>query len=119
MSAARSPTIGLSQVRRPRLSSAPSSRSTRRSCIRCARTGFVGVSFFGGGALLVAATAMQDVGTSRFTLLAVATTVYVVAVLLLTMAWHVPRNNALVRVPVATATDDDVARAPRPLRGSV
>jgi uncharacterized membrane protein len=72
---------------------------------------FVGVSFFGGGALLVAATALQDAGTSTSTLLAVATAIYVLAVLVVTMAWHVPRNNALARFPVATAADDDVARA--------
>ena len=72
---------------------------------------FVGVSFFGGGALLITATALQEAGTSSFTLLAVATAVYVVAVLVLTMAWHVPRNNALARFPVSTATDDDTARA--------
>ncbi len=72
---------------------------------------FVGVSFFGGGALLVTATAMQEAGTSTFALLAVATAIYVVAVLVLTMAWHVPRNDALARVPVATASDDDAARA--------
>ena len=72
---------------------------------------FVGVSFLGGGALLVVATALQEAGTSRFTLLGVATVVYVGAVLLLTMAFHVPRNNELARVPVDHASDDDLARA--------
>ena len=72
---------------------------------------FVGVSFFGGGVLLIAATALQDATTSGFVLLAVATVVYVVAVLVLTMAWHVPRNEALARCAVDTATDDEVARA--------
>ncbi len=70
---------------------------------------FVGVSFLGGGALLVVATALQEAGTSRFTLLGVATVVYVGAVLLLTMAFHVPRNNELARVPVNHASDDDLA----------
>ena len=59
---------------------------------------------------------MQEAGTSTFTLLAVATVVYVVAVLVLTMVWHVPRNTALARVPVTTASDDDTARGPRPIR---
>jgi uncharacterized membrane protein len=72
---------------------------------------FVGVAFFGGGALLVVATALQEAGTSRFTLLAVATVVYVGTVLLLTMTWHVPRNDALARVPVEAASVDDLARA--------
>jgi uncharacterized membrane protein len=72
---------------------------------------FVLVSFFGGAALLIAATALQDAGTLTFTLLAIATVIYVTAVVLLTMVWHVPRNNALARFPVATATDDDAARA--------
>jgi uncharacterized membrane protein len=72
---------------------------------------FVGVSFFGGGALLITATALQDAGTSRFTLLLLATALYVVAVLVLTMVWHVPRNTALAAFPATTATDDDAARA--------
>jgi uncharacterized membrane protein len=72
---------------------------------------FVGVTFFGGGALLIAATALQDAGTTRFSLLLAATVVYAVGVLLLTMLWHVPRNDALARVPVDRASADDLARA--------
>jgi uncharacterized membrane protein len=72
---------------------------------------FVGASFLGGDALLIAATALQHAGTSRFTRLAVATVIYVALVVVLTLAWHVPRNNALARVPVDTAPDNDLARA--------
>ena len=61
--------------------------------------------------MLIAATALEDAGTTRFTLLAIATVVYVTAVVLLTMSWHVPRNNALARFPVDSASAEDAARA--------
>jgi uncharacterized membrane protein len=72
---------------------------------------FVVVSFLGGGALLIAGTALQGPSSLRFWLLATASVVYVVGVVIVTLAWHVPRNTALDRLPVTTASADEAARA--------
>ena len=72
---------------------------------------FVVVSFLGGGAFLVAGTALQGPSSLRFWLLATASVVYAVGVVIVTLAWHVPRNRALDRFPVTTATADETARA--------
>jgi uncharacterized membrane protein len=72
---------------------------------------FVVVSFLGGGALLLAATALEGPGSGRFGLLVAASVVYVVGVVIVTLAGHVPRNAALDRFPVSTATTEEAARA--------
>jgi uncharacterized membrane protein len=74
---------------------------------------FVLVSFLGGGALLLAATGLAGPGSGRFGVLVAATAVYVVGVVVITLAWHVPRNAALDRFPVATASAQEAADARR------
>ena len=70
------------------------------------------LAFFGGGALLVAGTALEGSDSERFGLLLAATVVYVLGVLAITMMWHVPRNAVLARVgPTATAEEAARARA--------
>jgi uncharacterized membrane protein len=68
------------------------------------------LAFFGGGVLLVVGTVLEGSASGRFEALVIASALYVVGVLVITMAWHVPRNAALARVP-ATAHADDAARA--------
>jgi uncharacterized membrane protein len=72
---------------------------------------FVVVSFLGGGALLIASTALQGPGSLRFWLLATASVIYAIGVVAITLAWHAPRNNALDRFPITTATVDQIANA--------
>jgi uncharacterized membrane protein len=72
---------------------------------------FVVVSFLGGGALLVAGTVLEGPGSARFGLLTAASVVYVVGVVVITISWHVPRNNSLATFPVAVATAQDAALA--------
>ena len=72
---------------------------------------FVVVAFLGGGAPLVAGTALEGTGSDRFGLLCAASALYVVGVVVITLAWHVPRNNVLAAVPVATATEGEAALA--------
>ena len=74
---------------------------------------FVLVSFLGGGALLLAATGLEGPGSGRFGVLVAATAVYVVGVVVITLAGHVPRNAALDRFPVATASAQEAADARR------
>jgi uncharacterized membrane protein len=69
------------------------------------------VSFLGGGALLVAGTVLEGPGSDRFGLLTAASVVYVVGVVIITMTWHVPRNNNLATFPVTIATAQDAAVA--------
>jgi uncharacterized membrane protein len=72
---------------------------------------FVVVSFLGGGAFLVVGTVLEGPGSTRFALLVAASIVYVVGVVIITLAWHVPRNKVLDGFPVTTATADETARA--------
>ena len=74
-------------------------------------------AFFGGGALLVAGTALAGSTSERFGWLVAASAVYVLGVLVITMTWHVPRNTALARLP-STATSDDAVRARTSFEGS-
>ena len=75
------------------------------------------LAFFGGGALLVAGTALEGSDSERFGLLLGASAVYVLGVLVVTMTWHVPRNAALARVP-STATAEEAARARTSFEGA-
>jgi uncharacterized membrane protein len=72
---------------------------------------FVVVSFLGGGAFLVVGTVLEGPGSTRFALLVAASVVYVVGVVIITLAWHVPRNTVLEGFPVTTATADEAALA--------
>jgi uncharacterized membrane protein len=72
---------------------------------------FVVVSFLGGGALLLTGTVLEAPGSVRFLLLVAASAVYIVGVVIVTLVWHVPRNAALDRFAVTTATDDEFADA--------
>ena len=70
---------------------------------------YLGLAFFGGAAALGVATAVQR-GRAR-ALLGIATAVYLVGVVGVTMAWHVPHNDALRAIDVATASDATLASA--------
>jgi uncharacterized membrane protein len=78
---------------------------------------FVLVSFLGGGALLLAGTGLEGPGSEHFGLLVAATAVYVVGVVAVTLAGHVPRNAALDRFPVGTASAQEAADARRLFEG--
>jgi uncharacterized membrane protein len=72
---------------------------------------FVLVAFLGGAVFLVVATILEGRGSTRFTLLALASAIYILGVVVLTLAWHVPHNTTLSHVPVTTASDQELARA--------
>jgi uncharacterized membrane protein len=72
---------------------------------------FVVVAFLGGAVMLVVGTALQGPGSLRFGLLVAASVVYVVGVVIVTLAWHVPRNTELDRLPVSTVAPEHAARA--------
>ncbi|HUF98830.1 MAG TPA: DUF1772 domain-containing protein [Ilumatobacter sp.] len=72
---------------------------------------FVGLMFFGGLVCLatVAGLHVDERWSTRFTLLIAATVVYLVGVIVLTIVWHVPRNNALAALSVPSMTVDELA----------
>lgn len=74
---------------------------------------FVGVMFLGGAALLVASTVMHldERGTARFALLGAATATYLVGVVAVTLAGHVPKNEALARLTVDTMSPGEISEA--------
>src|SRR5436309_10918203 len=74
---------------------------------------FVVVSFLGGGALLLAGTVLEGRDSGRFGLIVAASMVYLVGVVIVTLTGHVPRNAALDRFPVSSATAEEAARARR------
>jgi uncharacterized membrane protein len=75
------------------------------------------LTFFGGGVLLVAGTALEGSASGRFEVLVIASALYLIGVLVITMTGHVPRNAALARVP-ARATAEEAARARTTFEGS-
>jgi uncharacterized membrane protein len=74
---------------------------------------FVVCTFLGAAAFLVAAVAMhRDEPTSRrFRLLVAATCLYLLGVVAVTMAGHVPKNEKLAEFPVASSTPQEAAAA--------
>lgn len=68
-------------------------------------------TFLGGAVWLVAATAVHRRERRRFRLLAAASAIYVLGVVLVTVAGHVPMNERLARVTVASSSDAEVALA--------
>ncbi|HKE75492.1 MAG TPA: anthrone oxygenase family protein [Acidimicrobiales bacterium] len=72
---------------------------------------FVGLTFLGGAVFLVAATVAHRGEPLRFRLLAVASVVYIVGVVVVTMAGNVPKNDTLADFPVASSTVREAAAA--------
>jgi uncharacterized membrane protein len=72
---------------------------------------FVVGSFLGGAVWLVAATAAHRRAARRFRWLAAASAIYVIGVVGVTLAGHVPMNQRLAQFPVASSTDQQAAVA--------
>ena len=72
---------------------------------------FVVGTFLGGAVWLVAATIVNRRSPSRFRRLAAASAVYVGGVVAVTLAGHVPMNQRLADLVVASSTDRQVAAA--------
>lgn len=77
---------------------------------------YLGLAFFGAAAALGVATAVQR-GRAR-ALLGLATAIYLVGVVGVTMAWHVPHNDALKAIDVATSSDAALAAAREGFEGT-
>jgi uncharacterized membrane protein len=80
---------------------------------------FILGTFLGGGALLIVATFLyrHESESATFRLLAGASALYLLGVVVLTLAFHVPRNNTLADFSVASATVEQAAAARQDFEG--